>query len=301
MSYREKHLIVQMFFLLAVLTGAVSAQEKLFDWSGIPDLFPGIKHVCIDTDFPRLLKINVIRIDLTRKDLGFMTVKRDPDWGKPMPDHSSLPIRTRRITVHTFMKTAREQGIDMLVAVNATPWTPWKIPYSCAYGAKLGLVISDGVMIDEANGRPVFLITKKGEFQIRKIAKGEDVSQIRLALAGFAIILENGKTMGGKKLAPRTAYGLSENNHYMIIMTVDGRMKGISDGLSTKELGEWMRQYGAVIALNMDGGGSTSLVVYDGKNGIRQLTANLFSRKVATSLGIYRIGSKTGEPAREKD
>ena len=40
MSYREKHLIVQMFFLLAVLTGAVSAQEKLFDWSGIPDLFP---------------------------------------------------------------------------------------------------------------------------------------------------------------------------------------------------------------------------------------------------------------------
>lgn len=300
MNRRGKHLVVQMFFLLAVLSGTVSAGEKLFDWSGIPDLFPGIKHVFIDTNTPRPLKINVIRIDLTRGDLGFMTVRRDPDWGKPMPDYPKLPIRTRRITVHTFMEDARNQGIDMLVAVNATGWSPWKIPYTHTYAAKMGLVISDGDMIEEANGRPVFLITKTGEFQIRKIAKGEDVSQIRLALSGFSMILENGKTMGDKRLAPRTAYGLSENNHYMIVMTVDGRMKGISEGLSTKELGEWMRQYGAVIALNMDGGGSTTLLVSDGKDGIRRLTTNLFYRKVATQLGIYRIGSKTGETAQEK-
>jgi len=300
MNHKGKHLAFQMFFLLAVPVWSASAQEKLFDWSGIPDLFPGIKHVFIDTDTPRPLKINVIRIDLTRKDLGFMTVKRDPDWGKPMPDHPSLPIRTRRITVPAFMENARDQGIDMLVAVNATAWSPWKPPYTHTYAAKMGLVISDGEMIDEANGRPVFLITKKGEFQIRKIAKGEDVSHIRLALTGFAMILENGKTMGSPKLAPRTAYGLSENNHYMIIMTVDGRMKGISEGLGTKELGEWMRQYGAVVALNMDGGGSTTLVVFDGKDGFRRLTTKLFYRKVATALGIYRIGSPPEKTEPEK-
>lgn len=294
MLHTKIRLSLQTFFLLAVLVFSASAQEeKLFDWSDTPDLFPGIKHVFINTDKPRPLKVNVIRVDLTRKDLGFMTVKRDPDWGKPMPDYPSMPIRTRRVSVRTFMENAMEQGIDMLVAVNATPWSPWRPPYTHTYANRMGLVISDGDKIEEANGRPVFLITKNGEFQIRKIAKDEDVSHIRLALAGFAMILKNGKTKGGKDLAPRTAYGLSENNHYMIIMTVDGRMKGISEGLNTKELGEWMRQYGAVIALNMDGGGSTTLVVSDGKGGIRRLTGSIFYRKVATSLGIYRIGKNS--------
>ena len=299
MRHTGNHLPVRIFFLLAALVFSASAGEKLFDWSGTPDLFPGIKHVFINTDEPRPLKVNVIRVDLTRGNLGFMTVKRDPDWGKPMPDYPSLPIRTRRMSVRTFMENAIEQGIDMLVAVNATPWSPWRPPYTHTYAARMGLVISDGDKIEEANGRPVFLITRSGEFQIRKIAKDEDVSNIRLALAGFAMILENGKTMGVKNLAPRTAYGLSENNHYMIIMTVDGRMKGISEGLGTKELGEWMRRFGAVVALNMDGGGSTTLVVSDGKGGIRRLTGSIFYRKVATSLGIYRIKDYSRNPAGE--
>ncbi|MBO4631448.1 MAG: phosphodiester glycosidase family protein, partial [Lentisphaeria bacterium] len=286
------------------LSFSLTAQEDLYDWSKTPDLFPGIKHVFIDTDQPRPLKINVIRIDLTRNDLRFMTVKRDPDWGKPMPDYPSLPIRVRRLSTWKFMRNALDCGIDMLLAVNATPWSPWKIPYTHSYGAKMGLVISDGDKIEEANGRPVFLITKDGNFQTRKVAKGEDVSNIRLALAGFSMILENGQVKDGKKnLGPRTAYGLSENRHYMIIMTVDGRMPGYSEGVNIRELGEWIRKYGASVALNMDGGGSTTLVVSDGKGGIRKLNKSLFYRTVATSLGICRIkkqmprsGSKPANP-----
>jgi len=280
---------VLLLFLLQniILTG----QDDFFDWNQTPDLFPGIKHAFLDTKQPRPLKINVIRVDLARKDLRFMTVKRDPDWGKPMPDYPSLPIRTRRLTVRKFMQNAREQGIDMLVAVNAAPWSPWKPPYTHSYAAKLGLLISDGEVVDEANGRPVFLITKKGEFQIRKVGKNEDVSDIQLAVPGFSIILENGRTMGDKKLAPRTSYGLSAGNRYMLIMTIDGRMKGISEGVSTKELGAWMQKFGAEKAINMDGGGSTTLVVSDGKGGIRRLNFGLLYRTVSASLGIYRVGA----------
>ena len=295
MRLQTKHLLLRTFFLLAATVLSASGQEKSFDWSGIPDLFPGIRHVFISTDQPRPLKINVIRVDLTRKDLRFMTVKRDPEWGKPMPDYPSMPIRTRRTTVRAFMEKAIEQGIDMLVAVNATGWKPWKPPYTHTYASGMGLVISDGDKIEEANGKPVFLITRKGEFQIRKIGKTEDVSHIRLALAGFSMILENGKITGDKKLAPRTAYGLTENNHYMLIMTIDGRMKGISEGVSTRELGEWIQKFGAVIALNMDGGGSTTLVVSDGKGGVRRLNKGIFYRRVATSLGIYRVKENSGK------
>ena len=296
-----KHLPGRIFFLLAALALSASAGEKVFDWSAVPDLFPGIKHVFVDTGKPRPLRINVIRIDLTRKDLRFMTVKRDPDWGKPMPDFPKLPIRTRRITVPDFMENALKQGIAMEVAVNSTPWSPWRRPWTHTYAAKTGLLISDGDQISENNGRPVFLITDKGEFQIRKVKPEEDLSHIRLAVAGFSIILENGRTMGGKDLAPRTAFGLSENSHYMIIMTVDGRMKFISEGAGTRELGEWMREYGSAIAINMDGGGSTTLIVSDGKGGTRRLTTSRFYRKVAAPLGIFRVkedktGTSAGQP-----
>ena len=298
-SFRSRagRFLAPLFLLLAC---TLRAEEGVHDWSKTPELFPGIKHVFLDTKSPRPLKINVIRVDLTRGDLRFLTGKKDPDWGKTMPDFPSLPIRTCRVTTYQFMRSALDQGWDMLVAVNATPWRPWKFPYNHKYAAKMGLVISEGEKVDEADGRPVFLITKKGEFQIRKIAKGEDTSQIQLALGGFSIILEGGVVQSErrKSLAPRTAYGLSKDRRYMFIVTVDGRMEGFSEGVTTGELGEWIRRYGASDALNMDGGGSTTLVVSDGKGGIRKLNKSRYYRPVATSLGICRV-KKTPLPRPE--
>ena len=271
----------------------LSAADGPFDWSKAKEIFPGIRHAFADAKDPRILKIHVIRVDLTRKDLGFMTAKRDPDWGKPMPDYPEQVIRVRRQTSRDFLLEAQKNGIDMLVAVNATPWSPWKPPYTHKYAARMGLVISEGDKIEEANGHPVFLITRAGEFQIRKVAKDEDVSQIRLAVSGFNMILENGELVGkpGKKpkLAPRTGYGLTADKHYMLIMTVDGRMPGISEGVSTYELGQLMKQYGAWTALNMDGGGSTTLVIADGPGKVKKLNVNPFYRNVAVNLGICRI------------
>ena len=79
----------------------------------------------------------------------------------------------------------------------------------------------------------------------------------------------------------------------MFIITVDGRMEGFSEGVSPGELGVWIRRYGAADALNMDGGGSTTLLVSDGKGGIRKLNKSRYYRPVATSLGIYRVGKET--------
>ena len=288
---RTGRFLAPLFLLLAC---TLQAEEGGHDWSKTPELFPGIKHVFLDTKKPRPLKINVLRVDLARKDLRFMTVKKDPDWGKPMPDFPTLSIRTRRVTTYKFMRSALDEGKEMLAAVNATPWRPWKFPYTHKYATKMGLVISDGVKIEEADGRPAFLITDRGDFQIRKITKGEDTSRIRLALGGFSIILEDGlvKDDGRKTLAPRTAYGLSQDRRYLFIMTIDGRMEGFSEGVTTGELGGWIRKYGAADALNMDGGGSTTLLVSDGKGGIRKLNKSRYYRPVATSLGIFRVKEK---------
>jgi len=58
---------------------------------------------------------------------------------------------------------------------------------------------------------------------------------------------------------PRTCYGVSQNNQYLYLMTIDGRQSGYSDGAYDTETSYWIRQFGAWNAVMMDGGGSTAL------------------------------------------
>ncbi|MEW6754321.1 MAG: phosphodiester glycosidase family protein [Candidatus Latescibacterota bacterium] len=69
---------------------------------------------------------------------------------------------------------------------------------------------------------------------------------------------------------PRTAVGHSERGEVVFLVTVDGRQPGYSVGMSLEELAEFMRgslgelavtRLGAHQALNLDGGGSTTMVV----------------------------------------
>ena len=49
-----------------------------------------------------------------------------------------------------------------------------------------------------------------------------------------------------------------------LMMTVDGRQPGVSVGMSLQELAEYLFSLGAVDAMNLDGGGSTTMFL-DGK------------------------------------
>lgn len=59
--------------------------------------------------------------------------------------------------------------------------------------------------------------------------------------------------------APRTAVGFSRDGRRLRILTVDGRQRD-SGGLTLTELGRMMHRLGAYEALNLDGGGSTTLL-----------------------------------------
>lgn len=58
---------------------------------------------------------------------------------------------------------------------------------------------------------------------------------------------------------PRTAVSLTDDNK-LILITVDGRRKGISEGMSAKELTKILQDnFNPKSALNIDGGGSTTM------------------------------------------
>jgi hypothetical protein len=58
--------------------------------------------------------------------------------------------------------------------------------------------------------------------------------------------------------APRTAVGITRDGGYMLVC-IDGRQPGYSVGATLAELATTMKELGAVEALNLDGGGSTTL------------------------------------------
>lgn len=86
----------------------------------------------------------------------------------------------------------------------------------------------------------------------------------RTAVGGRELLVVNGGAIdhegeGNNKAAPRTAVGFTRDGHTMLVLTVDGRQRD-SDGVTLTELGLLMKHVGAHNALNLDGGGSSTLL-----------------------------------------
>ncbi len=62
---------------------------------------------------------------------------------------------------------------------------------------------------------------------------------------------------------PRTAVAKMKDGKFLMV-TVDGRQPGVSVGMTLPELAEYLHSLGAMDAMNLDGGGSTTTVL-DGK------------------------------------
>ncbi|KRV48252.1 hypothetical protein AQ490_25995 [Wenjunlia vitaminophila] len=65
------------------------------------------------------------------------------------------------------------------------------------------------------------------------------------------------------RAAPRSAIGVDERGRLMLVV-VDGRQAGYSEGLGTTQTAELMRLLGAREALNLDGGGSSVMTTAEG-------------------------------------
>jgi hypothetical protein len=62
---------------------------------------------------------------------------------------------------------------------------------------------------------------------------------------------------------PRTAAGIARDGKRLILVVVDGRQKGYSDGMTLRETANLLLALGARDAINLDGGGSSTLVYAD--------------------------------------
>jgi exopolysaccharide biosynthesis protein len=110
------------------------------------------------------------------------------------------------------------------------------------------------------------------------------------------MLVVNGQIADGlddQELDPRTAVGINRNGRYLILVVVDGRQPFYSDGATFQQLAQLLIDFGARYAMNLDGGGSSTMVVQgeDGQPLILNSPIDNYipgrERPVANHLGIF--------------
>lgn len=88
-----------------------------------------------------------------------------------------------------------------------------------------------------------------------------DVGEVAVALSGNRVLARDGEVLDvdDTALHPRTAVGFSADGTTMLLLTVDGR-QAASRGVTEVELGQLMLDLGADDVLNLDGGGSSTML-----------------------------------------
>lgn len=248
-------------------------------------LFPGVEYRREARSTPRPLVIHVVTVDLATPGLDFMVT--------PGVAGADLPART----VSRFL-----DEFNLQIAINGgffEPWwdrAPWDYyPHEGDPVRPLrGWYAADGVVYQEdAEWTDTVYISHDNQ-----ISFGAPVGAVHDALSGFQMLAYRGEDvfaafgLPDEELHPRTAIGLDATAQTFFIMIVDGRQPNYSEGVTLRELTDLMREFGAVSALNMDGGGSSTLVVEGAAGQPVVLNSPIHGRvpgrerPVATHLGI---------------
>ena len=289
----KKILFVVLFASSASLAGEIGSSPV--DWEKAERICEGVRFVKRDYAEPRLMKTYLMRIDLKTSGLRFTGTPRAKGWGNPMPDYPKGIIRTERETTAEFMTRERARGRDIIVAFNSDGWTPWCPPWNHRYGDPEGLLISDGVVVSDWHRKrnALFVAWDDGRCELTPNIPTNLYCRAQVAHHGVEIIMTNGvhcSKHGREQLHPRTAYGLSADGRFMFVLAVDGRQPGWSLGADYRDLSGMLRDAGASEAINMDGGGSTTMVYWDGTKPVavnRHDPNRSHWRRNGANLGIY--------------
>ncbi|MFA6450103.1 MAG: phosphodiester glycosidase family protein [bacterium] len=117
------------------------------------------------------------------------------------------------------------------------------------------------------------------------------------AITGGPMLLKNGECVleqskdenlrqGFRGRIPATAIGSTADGQLLLVV-IDGRQRKFSVGVTYWELAEFMKSFGAINAIGMDGGGSSSLVI----NGVTvNSPSDGASRAVSNAIGVFIPG-----------
>lgn len=247
------------------LLGPARASADDLDWF---QLFRGVRYATQRIERPVPAQIHAVEVDLCAAGVSL---------------RATAPAESASST-STFGERTRVQ-----LAVNGDFFREDLTP--------IGLAMSGGRLWDGAfDGRfDGFIAFGPGAARIstpleRVTAPPRWMSEV---VGGLPALVLDGATLEIQPLAfcqvpnPRTAVGLSKDRRRLYLVVVDGRSKQ-SVGMTCGTLARWMHDLGVDRALNLDGGGSSTLWISG--LGVINEPSDGQERIVSNHLGVYASG-----------
>ncbi|MEV5960870.1 phosphodiester glycosidase family protein [Kribbella sp. NPDC051952] len=177
---------------------------------------------------------------------------------------NSPTVNTGGIGLYTpeWGDAARTRTVDGLPTVREVILRDGVVVSSATTPATTPLAANEQALIGREAGADALTEFEVGDKVEVKYGLRPDAANVAVGISGNYQLAKDGKVpddVPDADLAPRTAVGFDADGSRMILLTVDGRATG-SRGLSLKEMGQLMIGLGADDALNLDGGGSSTML-----------------------------------------
>lgn len=251
-------------------------------------LYEGIVYRRIVRLTPHSMIVHVIVIDRKTANVSFLVTPADQE--------GDLPLKAR--TTSQFL-----DEFNLQIAINGDGFAPWWSRGPADYYPRLGdpvapngLTASEGDVysfgvLEREGTAPTLYFTRQGHpsFNHRP-------NKIWNAISGDRMLVLKGapvSDLDDSILEPRTAIGINQNGRYLYLIVVDGRQPFYSAGATLQDLAELLVEQGAYIAMNLDGGGSSTMVI-EGEDGQSLILNSPIDqhipgreRPVANHFGVY--------------
>ena len=278
---------------LFLLTGLCAGVYLLYDRgrpAPIPTkqtLYEGVIYRRVVRYFPRPMIAHVLIVDTKGKGIEFLITPSDSE--------SKTPLKAR--TTSQFL-----DEFNLQVAINGGAFSPWWSRSPADYYphvgdpiAPFGLTASQGKVYwttAETEGvPPALFISRKNVLSFNN-----KPGNVYSAISGDRMIVVKGEIaadLDDQELDPRTALGINRNGRYLYLIVVDGRQPFYSEGATFTELAQLLIDQGAYMAMSLDGGGSSTMVMEedDGRPLLLNSPIDRYipgtERPVGTHLGIF--------------
>ncbi len=276
-------------FLILLLCLCLPVGAAVLYYAGRPlpfnlrqELFDGVTYYRQFHLFPRPYMVHVVAVDLDNPNVSLLVTPPDSE--------GDLPLKAR-----TTSKFVDEFNVQ--IAVNGDGFTPWRDNGPRDYYPRPGdpvtpngLAISRGRAYGGGTEETMYISAEN------RVTFNVNDGNAYNAISGDRFFVRDKAPLPGLPNdvpAPRTGVGLDVGQNRLIIVVVDGRQPLYSHGVTIKEFAEIMIYYGADIAMNLDGGGSSTLVMRDANGRAVVLNSPIHNgipgreRPVGNHLGIF--------------
>src|SRR5687768_7000802 len=255
-----KHHRLSTATLAALVLAAHSALAPAATTISTP--FRGVTHIERTETSPRLVVMHIVQIDLSDPGISFLTT----------PGNGAAPGEFTGQKTSTFVSTNNLQiginadffssagtgpngeiyrNVSHIAASNGSQISPWSGGGSTREGGMNLSQTNVPTLIRPLNVNQSNYLTNPPLTVYNAVGGNE-----RMIQAGTVIATDT-------TLHPRTCIGYDASNR-LYLFTVDGRQPGYSDGMNLVEIANFMKtEYAVTNLLNLDGGGSTTMVFRD--------------------------------------